>query len=95
MQFRRTARAQLLHRVASSYAPMSRPSLPPFTVHCHQQNASPSGPGRDVFTHLFLVKAGSATYTRRGSTEMTTACAPYRDEICSTDVLPSFSPPLA
>ena len=81
--------------VASSYAPMSRPSRPPFTVHCHQQNPSPLGPGADVATHLFLVREGSATYTRRGSMDMTTACAPYLSEICSTDVLPSFTPPLA
>jgi hypothetical protein len=46
---------------ANSYAPMSRPSRPPITVHWNHANPSPFGPGRDVFTHLFFVSDGSVT----------------------------------
>ena len=48
-----------------------------FTVHCHQQNSSPSAPSCRVLTHGRSVSAGLRTYTRRGSIDTTTACAPY------------------
>ena len=76
---------------ASSYAPMSRPSRPPFTVHWNHTYSSPFGPGLEVLTHLFLVSAGSFTYCRRGSMLTTIACTPYRVLICSMLVLPSFA----
>ena len=61
---------------ATSYAPMSRPSRPPFTVHWNQQYSSPLGPGVAVRMVALRVASGPATYTRRGSMLTTTAWAP-------------------
>lgn len=49
-------------------------ALPTLTVHCHQQCFSPSGPGLEASTQVWLVCEGSDTYTRRGSMDTTTAC---------------------
>lgn len=51
MQFSRISPAPSASTAcASSTAPMSRPSRPPLTVHCHHTYCSPLGPGRLVRT---------------------------------------------
>jgi hypothetical protein len=73
----------------------SRASRPPLTVHWYQQNRSPLGPGNRVATTWCGVASGAGTYTRRGSTETTTAWFPYAVDIASIAVVPSHLPPRA